>query len=155
MFLNFLDEMRAAGIPASLKEHLMLLEALDRVLARVAGPDLSAFYEAEHRAHGVDLRTQVQVAELVGAGTKVAGVKLADGHVLPAQMVIVGIGIIPAVAPLIAAGAEGGNGVAVNAHCQTSLPHIYAIGDCAAHSNGFADGAVMLFLPAFQPAARW
>jgi 3-phenylpropionate/trans-cinnamate dioxygenase ferredoxin reductase subunit len=63
--------------------------------------------------------------------------------VLPAQMVIVGIGIIPAVEPLIAAGAAGGNGVAVDEHCRTSLADIYAIGDCAAHSNAFADGATI------------
>jgi 3-phenylpropionate/trans-cinnamate dioxygenase ferredoxin reductase subunit len=59
--------------------------------------------------------------------------------VLPCDMVIVGIGIIPAVAPLIAAGAQGGNGVTVDAHCRTSLPDIFAIGDCALHSNAFAN----------------
>jgi 3-phenylpropionate/trans-cinnamate dioxygenase ferredoxin reductase subunit len=135
--------LEAAAVLTKFGKKVTLLEALDRVLARVAGPDLSAFYEAEHRAHGVDLRTGAAVAELVGASGHVTGVKLADGSILPAQMVIVGIGIIPAVDPLIAAGAEGGNGVAVDAHCQTSLPHIYAIGDCAAHANGFADGAVI------------
>ena len=56
---------------------------------------------------------------------------------------IVGIGIVPAVAPLLAAGAKGGNGVEVDEHCRTSLPHIYAIGDCAAHANVFADGTVL------------
>ena len=58
-------------------------------------------------------------------------------------MVIVGIGIIPAVAPLIAAGADSGNGVFVDENCRTSLPHVYAIGDCAAHANGFAEGATI------------
>ncbi|MFM7027620.1 MAG: NAD(P)/FAD-dependent oxidoreductase [Chakrabartia sp.] len=135
--------LEAAAVLTKFGKKVTLLEALDRVLARVAGPDLSAFYEAEHRAHGVDLRTGAAVAELVGEAGQVTGVKLADGSVLSAQMVIVGIGIIPAVAPLLAAGAEGGNGVAVNAQCQTSLPHIYAIGDCAAHANGFAEGAVI------------
>jgi 3-phenylpropionate/trans-cinnamate dioxygenase ferredoxin reductase component len=108
----------------------------------VAGPDLSAFYEAEHRAHGVDLRTATTVIAIEGE-TRVTGVRLADDSIVAADMVIVGIGIIPAVAPLIAAGAEGGNGVAVDEHCCTSLAHIYAIGDCAAHSNGFADGATI------------
>lgn len=135
--------LEAAAVLTKFGKKVTLLEALDRVLARVAGPDLSAFYEAEHRAHGVDLRTGAAVAELVGEAGQVSGVKLADGSVLGAQMVIVGIGIIPAVAPLLAAGAEGGNGVTVNAQCQTSLPHIYAIGDCAAHANGFAEGAVI------------
>ena len=59
----------------------------------------------------------------------------------PCEMVIVGIGIIPSVDPLIAAGAHGGNGVRVDASCRTSLPDIFAIGDCALHANGFADGA--------------
>jgi 3-phenylpropionate/trans-cinnamate dioxygenase ferredoxin reductase component len=58
-------------------------------------------------------------------------------------MVIVGIGIIPAVAPLLHAGASGGGGVDVDEYCRTSLPDIFAIGDCAAHANDFAGGAVM------------
>jgi 3-phenylpropionate/trans-cinnamate dioxygenase ferredoxin reductase subunit len=58
-------------------------------------------------------------------------------------MVIVGIGIIAAVEPLLAAGAEGGNGVLVDEQCRTTLPDIYAVGDCALHSNRFAEGAVI------------
>lgn len=135
--------LEAAAVLTKLGKKVVLLEALERVLARVAGPQLSAFYEAEHRAHGVDLRTGVNVSEIVGDGSKVSGVKLADGEIVPAQMVIVGIGIIPAVAPLLDAGAQGGNGVLVDGHCKTSLPNIYAIGDCAAHANGFAEGAVI------------
>ena len=72
-----------------------------------------------------------------------AGVKLSDGEVIPAQAVIVGIGVVPAVAPLIAAGAAGGNGVDVDELCRTSLPDVYAIGDCAAFSCAFAGGQVM------------
>jgi 3-phenylpropionate/trans-cinnamate dioxygenase ferredoxin reductase subunit len=119
------------------------LEALPRILARVAGPDISAFYEADHRAHGVDLRTNVAVDCLVGDGGKISGVKLADGSVIPAEIVIVGIGIIPSVAPLLAAGAEGANGVNVDDHCRTSLPDVYAIGDCAAFACAYAEGTVM------------
>src|SRR5262249_53518939 len=55
-------------------------------------------------------------------------------------MVVVGIGIAPAVEPLLAAGAGGGNGVDVDEYCRTSLPAVYAIGDCAAHFNPFGDG---------------
>lgn len=135
--------LEAAAVLTKLGKKVTLLEALPRVLARVAGEQLSAFYEAEHRAHGVDLRTECGLTEILGKDGHVAGVKLADGEVIDAQMVIVGIGIIPAVQPLIAAGAKGANGVDVNEFCQTSLPHVYAIGDCAAHSNGFAEGAVI------------
>lgn len=135
--------LEAAAVLTKLGKQVTLLEALPRVLARVAGEALSKFYEAEHRAHGVDLRTDVSVSHLVGEDAWVTGVALADSTIIEAQMVIVGIGIIPAVAPLLDAGAEGGNGVNVNAQCQTSLPHVYAIGDCAAHVNGFADGATI------------
>ena len=58
-------------------------------------------------------------------------VRLEDGEVIACEMVVVGIGIAPAVAPLLAAGAAGGNGVLVDAACRTSLPDVYAIGDCA------------------------
>ena len=134
--------LEAAAVLTKLGKQVVLLEALPRVLARVAGEELSAFYEAEHRAHGVDLRTGVEIAKLTGEA-RVTGVELADGSVIPANLVIVGIGIIPAVGVLIAAGAAGGNGVDVDEQCRTSLPHVHAIGDCAAHSNSFADGAVI------------
>ena len=135
--------LEAAAVLTKLGKKVVLIEALPRVLARVAGPELSAFYEAEHRAHGVDLRTNVAIEALEDANGKVSGVRLADGSVIPAQMVIVGIGIIPAVEPLLAAGAKGGNGVEVDEFCRTSLPDIYAIGDCAAHANAFAGGATI------------
>jgi 3-phenylpropionate/trans-cinnamate dioxygenase ferredoxin reductase subunit len=135
--------LEAAAVLTKFGVHVTLLEALPRVLARVAGEALSTFYEGEHRAHGVDLRTNVSVAALEGADGKVTGVRLADGAVLPAEIVIVGIGIIPATAPLVAAGAKAGNGIEVDDLCRTSLPDIYAIGDCAAHANSYADGAVI------------
>ena len=135
--------LEAAAVLTKLGKKVVLLEALPRVLARVAGPELSEIYEAEHRAHGVDLRTGVSIDALEGEDGNVTGVRLADGSVIPAQMVIVGIGIIPSVEPLLAAGAKGGNGIEVDEYCRTSLPDIYAIGDCAAHANSFAGGAII------------
>jgi len=134
--------LEAAAVLTKLGKKVTLLEALDRVMARVAGPELSRFYEDEHRAHGVDVRLGVAVDRLLGEG-KVAGVRLADGEVVPADLVVVGIGIVPAVEPLLAAGAVGGNGVRVDAQCRTSLPDIYAVGDCALHANRFAGDAVV------------
>ena len=134
--------LEAAAVLTRLDCRVTLLEALPRVLARVAGPELSAFYEAEHRAHGVDLRTGVAVDGLVGTG-RVDGVKLADGSIVPADAVIVGIGIVPATRPLLAAGAAGGTGVDVDAYCRTSLPDIDAVGDCAAFENVHAEGKRM------------
>jgi 3-phenylpropionate/trans-cinnamate dioxygenase ferredoxin reductase subunit len=134
--------LEAAAVLTKLGCTVTLLEALPRVLARVAGEELSAFYEKEHRGHGVDLRTGVAVEGLEGEG-RVTGVRLADATVIPADAVIVGIGIVPAVGPLIAAGAAGGNGVDVDEYCRTSLPDIYAIGDCAAFACAYAGGTVM------------
>ena len=132
--------LEAAAVLTKLGKHVTVLEALDRVLARVAGEPLSRFYEAEHRAHGVDLRLNTVVECIEEKDGRACGVRLAGGEIVPCEMVIVGIGIIPAVQPLDAAGARGGNGVAVDEHGRTSLPDIFAIGDCAMHANPYADG---------------
>jgi 3-phenylpropionate/trans-cinnamate dioxygenase ferredoxin reductase component len=134
--------LEAAAVLRKLGKEVTLLEVLPRVLARVAGEELSAFYEAEHRAHGVDLRTGTGVEAIEGED-RVTGVRLSDGSLVECQMAIVGIGIVAAVGPLLAAGAAGGNGVDVDQFCRTSLGHVYALGDCAAHSNPFAGGAVI------------
>lgn len=132
--------LEAAAVMAKAGKSVTVLEAQDRVLARVAGEPLSRFYEAEHRAHGVDIRLGARMQGLVGHGGKVSGVAMEDGSVIPAQMVLVGIGVIPSTQPLIAAGAQGSNGVDVDPLCRTSLPDVYALGDCAAHTNDFAEG---------------
>ena len=135
--------LEAAAVLAKSGKRVVVLEAQDRVLARVAGEPLSRFYEAEHRAHGVDVRLRAQVDCIRGSGGRATSVRLADGEEIAADMVIVGIGITPAVAPLLEAGAAGGNGVRVDAECRTSLPDMFAIGDCALHANDFADGATI------------
>jgi 3-phenylpropionate/trans-cinnamate dioxygenase ferredoxin reductase subunit len=135
--------LEAAAVLTKFGKQVVLLEAQDRVLARVAGEALSRFYEDEHRAHSVDVRLNVTVDGIIGMDGRVASVRLADGEEIAADLVIVGIGIVPAVAPLVAAGADGGNGVAIDTACRTSLPDIFAIGDCALHANDFADGATI------------
>lgn len=135
--------LETAAVLRKLGKEVVLLEAQDRVLARVAGPMLSRFYQNEHRAHGVDVRTSVQLESIVGDRGRATGVRLASGELIAAQMVIVGIGIVPSVAPLIASGARGDNGVLVDAQCRTSLPDVFAIGDCAQHVNRYAAGAAV------------
>ncbi len=136
--------LEAAAVLTKLGKAVTLVEALPRALARVAGKALSAFFEAEHRRHGVTLLTGVGVEAIEGADGRASSVRLGDGTVLPADMVIVGIGIVPAVAPLLTAGAVGANdGVLVDATCRTSLPHIWAVGDGAAQATRFApDGGI-------------
>ncbi|WP_422342708.1 NAD(P)/FAD-dependent oxidoreductase [Parasphingorhabdus sp.] len=130
--------LEAAAVLRKIGKKVTVLEALDRVLARVAGEPLSRFYESEHRSQGVKILLGQNILEAFGEDKHVTGVRLLDGHEEPAQMVIVGIGVEPAVQPLIDAGAEGSNGVYVDEYCRTSLVDTYAIGDCAAHSNAYA-----------------
>ena len=133
--------LEAAAVLAKLGKRVTLVEALDRLLARVAGPELSDFFAQEHRSHGVDVRLAAGVEAIeTDADNKATGVRLTDGTVIAADAVIVGIGIIPETGPLLLAGANGGNGVDVDEYCQTSLPDVYAIGDCAAHESRFAKG---------------
>ena len=80
-----------------------LIEMQDRLLSRVAGEDLSRFYATEHQAHGVDVRLE-ETVEAIEGSDRVAGVRLASGEVIPCDIVIVGIGIVPAIGPLITAG---------------------------------------------------
>ena len=130
--------LEAAAVLVTMGCHVTVLEAQDRVLSRVAGVELSRFYENEHRARGIDLRTEVGEVEIEGDDTHVTGVRLADGQVVHADMVIVGVGIIPAIEPLVQAGAKSENGLLVDQCCRTSLDDIYAVGDCAAHANRYA-----------------
>jgi 3-phenylpropionate/trans-cinnamate dioxygenase ferredoxin reductase subunit len=132
--------LETAAVLSKLGHEIVVLEAMDRVLPRVAGPPISRFLEAEHRAHGVDIRTGVRLARVEGSGGRLSGVRLADGSLIECDLIIAGIGIVPSVEPLIEAGANGGDGVDIDAYCRTSLPAVFAIGDCAAHENPHAGG---------------
>ena len=133
--------LEAAAVMRKLGKHVTVIEALDRVLSRVAGEHLSQFYQDEHGRQGVEfhLNAMVDRIETDDAGNGTA-VHCKNGEVIEADMIIVGIGIIPETGPLIGEGAAGGNGVDVDEYCRTSLPDIYAIGDCASHANAFANG---------------
>ena len=145
--------LESAAVLTKLGKAVTLVEALPRVLARVAGEELSRFFEAEHRAHGVTLLTETGVDCIEGSDDRVSGVRLSDGRVLPADMVIVGIGIIPAVEPLTAAGAEAAlGGVLVDATCRTNLPGIWAIGDGAAQATRFMPEAGIARIESVQNA---
>lgn len=136
--------LEAAAVLRKKDKHVTVLEAQPRVLARVAGEALSRFFEDEHRKQGVDLRLGAQVVAIEGSDGRVTGVKVASGDVLPADLVVVGIGICAEVESLLAAGAEGSaDGVLVDLLGKTSLPDVYAAGDCAAHANVFAAGGVV------------
>jgi 3-phenylpropionate/trans-cinnamate dioxygenase ferredoxin reductase component len=132
--------LEASAVLRKLGKQVVLLEASDRVLNRVAGEPLSRFFESAHRAQGVDVRLNTEVDCILEDNDRANGVRLATGECIAADMVIVGIGIIPAVEPLRAAGAIGDIGIDVDEYCRTSLADVYAIGDCAQHRSRFSGG---------------
>lgn len=128
-------EVAAVAIKHGLK--VTVLEALPRVLARVTAPELSAFYETRHRDAGVEIRTdtQVQDVQLDPSGDAVSAVLCVDGSSVPADLVVVGIGLLPNVELASDAGLNVDNGILVDEFGQTSDPNIYAAGDCTNHPN--------------------
>jgi 3-phenylpropionate/trans-cinnamate dioxygenase ferredoxin reductase component len=130
--------LETAAMFAKQGKQVSVIEAMPRLLARVAGDEISRFYLEQHRHHGVDVRLGLSV-EAIDGDTRVRRVRLGDGAALDADVVVAGIGLIPNIDPLIAAGAAYSNGVNTDHFCRTSLPDVFAIGDCANQHNRFAD----------------
>lgn len=99
-------------------------------LERVLGREVGAIYRDLHAEHGVDLHFGVGIEAISGSGA-VEEVRLDDGTILPAQVVVVGIGIVPRVELAQAAGLRIADGVAVDEHLRTSDPNVFAAGDVA------------------------
>ncbi|MDP3346021.1 MAG: FAD-dependent oxidoreductase [Hydrogenophaga sp.] len=118
-----------------------VLEAAPRLLGRVLAPVLSDWYAELHRGHGVQLLLGAQVAAIEADANGVTGVKLADGSVVPAGLVVVGIGVSANHQLAQAAGLECDRGIVVDACCRTSDPLIVAAGDCTARR--LADGSLL------------
>jgi 3-phenylpropionate/trans-cinnamate dioxygenase ferredoxin reductase component len=135
--------LEAAAVLKKLGCEVTLLELQPRLLSRVAGETLSGFFLQEHRRQGIDVRLETGIERIEERAGRAAAVVTTAGDVIPAEIVIVGIGIVAAVGPLLAAGASGSNGLDVDEFCRTTLDDIYAIGDCAAHANPYADNAVI------------
>lgn len=122
--------LEAAAVAAQLGLNVTVIEVADRVLARVTSPVMSEFFEAEHKSHGVVIETGRKVVEFTGSA-RVEGVKTSDGDVIPADLVLVGIGIIPNDELARQAGIGCDNGICVDRDGRTDDPSIFAIGDCA------------------------
>ncbi|WP_343077623.1 FAD-dependent oxidoreductase [Pseudomonas sp.] len=144
--------LESAAVLTKLNKKVTLLEAQNRVLARVAGEELSRFFEAKHRSAGVDIRLNVGVRDIVSENGLATGVRLESGEILPCDCVIVGIGILPNIEALTFSGVEVGNGVHVDKYCRTNLQSIYAIGDCAAHQNSYAPSNDFIRIESVQNA---
>ena len=127
--------LEVAAVAAKSGLQVTVLEAAPRVLARVAGADISAFFDRIHSEAGVTIRCDTGVEALEGdAG--LARVRTAQGDLLDADLVLAGIGLLPNVELAQAAGISCDNGILVDELGKTSAPGVFAAGDCTNHPNG-------------------
>ncbi|MBW6505369.1 MAG: FAD-dependent oxidoreductase [Rhodobacteraceae bacterium] len=129
--------LEAAAVARKLGLSVQLVEAAPRILGRVASAETADAIRTLHLAHGVGIIEGAGVARIAG-DVSVRAVELADGRSLPADLVIVGIGITPETGLAEAAGLLINNGIAVDTEGRTSDPFIWAAGDCASfpHAGG-------------------
>lgn len=111
-----------------------VIEMADRVMSRVVSAEISDFYQIEHTNQGVKFRLSTGVTALNGK-KRVKSVTTSEGEDVPADIVVIGIGILPNTELATDAGLDVDNGIVVDDHCQTSDPDIYAVGDCTMHPN--------------------
>ncbi|MCY4310234.1 MAG: FAD-dependent oxidoreductase [Rhodospirillaceae bacterium] len=126
-----------AGSAVKLGADVTVLEAANGLMARSLAPEVAAWFASMHRNRGVDLRLNATCAAVEGAGI-VTGLRLDDNSVIPADIIIIGIGILPNVEMAAAAGLEVENGIVVDHHGRTSHPDVFAAGDVANQPNAFA-----------------
>ena len=126
--------LEVAAVLSSLGHDVTVIEAQERVMSRVVAPEVSLFYQRVHADHGVQLMLSTHIEGFYGRDT-VAGVQLADGRQIPADTVIVGVGVAANTELAEDAELAVGNGITVDTHCQTSDSRIFAIGDCTWHPN--------------------
>jgi 3-phenylpropionate/trans-cinnamate dioxygenase ferredoxin reductase subunit len=123
--LEFAATARAKGLEVD------VLELGARVMARAVTAEISEFFQARHTAAGIRLHLGVQATSIESDGTKVTGVSLSDGRHIPADLVVVGVGVLPNVELAAEAGLPVAAGIIVDDHLLTADPDISAIGDCA------------------------
>jgi 3-phenylpropionate/trans-cinnamate dioxygenase ferredoxin reductase subunit len=121
--------------------HVTVLDVADRPMARALSKTMSAVFAREHANMGVRLLFNTQVMHLLGEAGAVTAVEAVDGSILPADLVVIGIGVIPNVDLAATCDLAVENGIVVDEFLGTSDPRISAIGDVAAHPNRYSGGA--------------
>jgi 3-phenylpropionate/trans-cinnamate dioxygenase ferredoxin reductase component len=143
--LEFAATARAKGLEVD------VVELGPRVMARAVTAEISAFFEARHAAAGIRIHFGVQATGIEGDGVSVTGVSLSDGRHISADLVVVGVGVLPNVELANEAGLAVASGIIVNEQLLTSDPDISAIGDCALFASPRFGG--LLRLESVQNAA--
>jgi 3-phenylpropionate/trans-cinnamate dioxygenase ferredoxin reductase subunit len=136
--LEFAATARAKGLKVDVAE----LGA--RVMARAVTAEISQFFQARHTAAGIRIHLGVQATSIEGDGTNVTGVSLSDGRHVPADLVVVGVGVLPNIELAAQAGLAVASGIIVNEQLLTSDPDISAVGDCALFASPRFGGSLRL-----------
>jgi len=126
--------LETAAAARKLGLEVVVLEMADRCLNRVTAPIVSDFYSRRHAQAGVRIVTNTRVNALLGK-QHVEAVQCSDGTTYPADLVVVGVGILPETELARAAGLKCENGILVDEQCRTSDTNIYAAGDCTSHPS--------------------
>ena len=128
-------EVASVGIKQELEVYVLEME--ERILQRVTTPEMSTFYHELHSNRGVHVCTSTAVSGFSGDGRVQAVLcsKENDEQAFPADLVVVGIGIIPNVELARDAGIDCDNGIVVDDRCRTSAANVFAAGDCTNHPN--------------------
>ena len=133
-----------AAAATMLGKSVRVLELQQRLMPRVVSPVLSDFYRDVHASQGVDISLGVALVNVVSDHGKVSGIVLSDGSVYPADLALVGIGVVPNTELALEAGLTVSNGIVVDEYLRTEDESVYALGDCANHPNPFATGRVRI-----------
>jgi 3-phenylpropionate/trans-cinnamate dioxygenase ferredoxin reductase subunit len=134
-------EFAAAALKSGMA--VTVLDVADRPMARAISKTMSAVFAREHEKAGMRLLFNTQVMHILGEAGVVKGVETVDGKILPADLVVIGIGVIPNVELAATCNLPIENGIVVDEFLQTCDPNISAVGDVAAHFNTYAHGARM------------
>ena len=127
--------LEAAAVARAQGKSVTVVESADRLIGRAVAPVISEFYRAAHTRRGVDIRLSAQVASLAARRGRVCGVELSDGTRIPADVVIVGIGIEPCTELAAQLNLECAGGILVDRYARTSNKTVVAAGDCTVQPN--------------------
>jgi 3-phenylpropionate/trans-cinnamate dioxygenase ferredoxin reductase subunit len=136
--LEFAATARAKGLEVD------VIELAARVMARAVTAEISEYFQLKHTATGIRIHLGVQVTSIESDGDKVVGVSLSDGRHIPADLIVVGVGVLPNVEIAAQAGLPVASGIIVNDHLLTADPNISAIGDCALYASHRFGGSLRL-----------
>lgn len=133
-----------AAVAAKRGKKVTVVEAATRPMGRAVSHEISDFFRAAHTEWGSELLFETTLKQIVREGGKVTAVETSAGRIIPADLVVIGIGVIPNAELAGDAGLKVANGIVVDAHLVTSDPSISAVGDCVSFPNVYAGDIVRL-----------